>query len=80
MDVEESLVNDDSDDDDDINPAFAGQNEDPNNDEASAEDFSKRLRMVQIELPPPLELIAKTAYREEEPVKTGAPIAFLSLA
>ncbi len=31
-------------------------------------------------MPPPLELIAKTTYKEEEPVKTGAPIPFVSLA
>ena len=36
--------------------------------------------LKQIELPPPLELIAKTVYKEEEPIKTGAPIAFVSLA
>ena len=28
---------------------------------------------------PPLELIAKTVYIPEEPVKTGAPIAFVNL-
>ena len=28
---------------------------------------------------PPLELIAKTVYIEEEPVLTGAPIAFVRL-
>ena len=33
-----------------------------------------------IDLPPPLELIAKTVYKEEEPIKTGAPISFVSLA
>ena len=37
-------------------------------------------QLKHINLPPPLELIAKTVYKEEEPVKTGAPIAFLSLA
>jgi len=31
-------------------------------------------------LPPPLELIAKRTYQEKEPVLTGAPIPFLSLA
>lgn len=30
-------------------------------------------------MPPPLELIAKTVYLEEEPVLTGAPIAFVRL-
>ena len=30
-------------------------------------------------MPPPLELIAKTVYIEEEPVLTGAPIAFVRL-
>jgi len=33
-----------------------------------------------LNLPPPLELIAKTVYKEEEPIKTGAPISFVSLA
>ena len=46
-------------------------------------DIAKRLRQTNfkhIDLPPPLELIAKSAYKEDEPVKTGAPIAFVSLA
>ena len=30
-------------------------------------------------MPPPLELLAKTVYIEEEPVLTGAPIAFVRL-
>lgn len=30
-------------------------------------------------MPPPLELIAKTVYIEDEPVLTGAPIAFVRL-
>ena len=46
-------------------------------------DFTRRLKQSQfkhVDLPPPLELIAKTTYKEEEPIKTGAPIPFLSLA
>ena len=31
-------------------------------------------------MPPPLELIAKSTYQEKEPILTGAPIPFLSLA
>ena len=52
-------------------------------DEGDDDDFERRIKMSaikQIELPPPLELIAKTVYKEEEPIKTGAPIAFVSLA
>ena len=30
-------------------------------------------------MPPPLELLAKTVYIEDEPVLTGAPIAFVRL-
>ena len=34
-----------------------------------------------VDLPPPLELIAKSVYREEETIKSGgAPFAFISLA
>lgn len=40
----------------------------------------KQSQFKHIDLPPPLELIAKTTYKEEEPIKTGAPIPFLSLA
>ena len=34
---------------------------------------------MKIDLPPPLELIAKTVHKDE-PIKTGAPIAFVSIA
>ena len=30
-------------------------------------------------MPPPLELISKTVFHEEEPIKTGAPIAFVQV-
>ena len=34
-----------------------------------------------VDLPPPLELIAKSVYREEETIKSGgAPFAFISIA
>ena len=76
---------DDSDDDSGRNNRFKLSSDQRNGDdeEEDGENFSKRLRMAKykhIDLPPPLELIAKSVYKEEEPVKTGAPIAFLSLA
>ena len=76
---------DDSDDDSGGNDRFKLSNDQRNGeeDEEDGENFSKRLKMAKfkhIDLPPPLELIAKSVYKEEEPVKTGAPIAFLSLA
>ena len=30
-------------------------------------------------MPPPMELISKTVFHEEEPIKTGAPIAFVQV-
>lgn len=64
--------------------------EDKSNDEETKEEvdddgesFSKRLQRAafkHIDLPPPLELIAGRAFKEDEPIKTGAPIAFVSLA
>lgn len=39
----------------------------------------KEAQKQALEMPPPLELIAKTVYIAEEPVKTGAPIAFVNL-
>ena len=46
-------------------------------------ELEKQIRAAavkNINLPPPLELIAKSTYKEEEPIKTGAPISFVSLA
>jgi len=51
-------------------------------DQEEQEAMIRRLREVRkevLEMPPPLELIAKTVYIPEEPVKTGAPIAFVNL-
>ena len=65
----------DSEDEDTLNEARDEMDQDM--------DIAKRLRQTNfkhIDLPPPLELIAKSAYKEDEPIKTGAPIAFISLA
>jgi len=53
------------------------------NDEDAEEEFKRCIKQTafkHIDLPPPLELIAKRTYKEKEPVLTGAPIPFLSLA
>jgi len=61
-----------------------GEREDEDEDEEEeVENFTTRLKRSQfkhIDLPPPLELIAKSAFKDDEPIKTGAPIAFVSLA
>jgi len=53
-------------------------------DEEDAEEEFKRCikqeALKHINLPPPLELIAKQTFKEKETVFTGAPIPFLSLA
>ena len=51
------------------------------NAEEERAELHRRLKQIKhIELPPPLELIARSAYKQQEPVKTGAPIPFVSLA
>ena len=73
----ENIENSDLSDDADSPEAKGSANEDAD------DEFAKRLKqslVKQIDLPPPLELIAKRTYKEKEPVLTGAPIPFLSLA
>ena len=72
-----------SDDDSDRETPIGDTTKNDADNEEDLDSFTKHLERTQfkhIDLPPPLELIAKRYYKEDEPIKTGAPIAFVSLA
>ena len=41
--------------------------------------YKEKQRKELLIVPPPQDLIAKTVYLQEEPVKTGAPISFVGV-